>query len=312
MRASATAITGKLILTTVRRPRTIVCLRLRRASGTVLVHSTCQPSSLSGPWGGFLHAARREYFQRKRPFIPAPWCGYEVPGGLASTDGARTRYNEGVKVLYASNTFHIRSRNLRAFGGFIPQIPETGLSYITSMELVLDPRFAASPKTDDPASEADILEGTVSRIANLMPRLQTLYLGFCPWTCLRKDCASGYKLTYECSKYHAGLVETTVRDLHQAGRSCELELGLPWTLYNQYLDEANQQPSRLKVAGPHWRPGMKSNCSWFSRMRFFCHVQDQRLDPDSENEVRTGTDVGYWMSLSSFDLDFTTVRCFGT
>ncbi|KAH8744377.1 hypothetical protein F5883DRAFT_376938, partial [Diaporthe sp. PMI_573] len=88
----------------------------------------------------------------------------------------RQAYNEGVKVLYASNTFHIRSRNLRAFGGFIPQIPETGLSYITSMELVLDPRFAASPKTDDPASEADILKGTLSRIANLMPRLQTLYL----------------------------------------------------------------------------------------------------------------------------------------
>lgn len=244
--------------------------------------------------------------------------GSEVPRCLTPTDSEAPRYNEGVKVLYASNTFHVRSSDLLTFGGFIPQIPETGLSYITSMELVLDRYLltrkerSALPKSDVFTSEADMFEDTLSRIPRLMPRLQNLYLGFSPYTCISKDCASGDKLTYDCSKYLIRLVETTVRGLHQAGRSCELELGLPWTLFDRYRDEASKQSPQPKVGSPHWKPGMKSDYSKFSRFRFFYHVQDERLDPDSENGARTGTDVGYWMSMSAFNLDNHTMRCFGT
>lgn len=179
------------------------------------------------------------------------------------------------------------------------------------MELVMDPRFAASPKTDDSVSQADILEDTLSLIVSLMPRLRHLYLGFCPFTCLLKDCQSRYKLTYECSKYQIGLAETTVRDLHQAGRSCGLELGLPWTLFERYTDEFREQCSRLKMADPHRKPGDKTDYHKFSRLRLFFHVQDQRFDPDSEDGKITVTDVGYWISMSSFDFDHVQ-RCFGT
>lgn len=239
------------------------------------------------------------------------FCDYKASGGLASTNGGTNRYDEGVKILYASNTFHIRSRDLRVLGGFIPQIPEAGLSYITYMELVMGPRSAASPETDVSSSLAEILEDTLSRITKLMPKLQKLYLGFCPKTCLLKDCESRFKLTYECSRCQVGLVETTVRDLHQVGRSCELELGLPWFIYNQYLDEAQKDPSgrALKVGSPHWKPGAR-NASWFPRFRIFMYVEDQRFESGSENEPSSGPDVGYWMSMSSFDIDERTMHCF--
>lgn len=190
---------------------------------------------------------------------------------------------------------------------------------MTSIELVLDRdlltsrELSALPKSDVFTSEADMFEDTLSRIPRLMPRLQNLYLGFGNHTCISKDCASGAQLTYECSKYLICLVESTVRGFHQAGRSCELELGLPWTLFTRYCDEASKQSSEMKMSGPHWKPGMKSNYSKFSRLRLFRYVQDERLGTDSESGTRTGTDVGYWMSLSNFDRDYgAPVRCFGT
>lgn len=242
----------------------------------------------------------------------------EVPGCLTLTDSEAARYNEGVKVLYASNTFHVRSNDLLTFGGFIPQIPETGLSYITGLELVLDRHLLTSkdlsvlPKSDAFTSEAEMFEDTLSRIPRLMPRLQKLYLGFGPYTCISKDCASGAKLTYECSKYLICLVETVVRGFHQAGRSFELELGLPWTLFERYRDEASKQSPQPKVGTQYWKPGMKSNYSKFSRFRVFFNVQGERLDPDSESGARTGADVGYWMSMSAYDFDNHMIRCFGT
>lgn len=176
----------------------------------------------------------------------------------------------------------------------------------------MGPRSAASPpETDDSSSQANILKDTLSRIMNLMPRLQKLYLGFCPKTCLLKGCQSRFKLTYECSRYQVGLVESTVRDVHEAGRSCEVELGLPWFVYNQYQDEALKDPSgrTFKVGTPHWKPGAR-NASWFPRFRIFMYVEDQRFDPESENGHSSGSDVGYWMSMSSVDFDERTVYCF--
>lgn len=174
----------------------------------------------------------------------------------------------------------------------------------------MGPRSAASPETDVSSSQADILEDTLSRIIKLMPRLQSLYLGFCARTCLLEDCKSRYKLTYECSRLQVGLVETTVRDLHQAGRSCELELALPWFVYNVYQDKAQEGPSgrELKVGTPYWKPGARY-ASWFPRFRIFMSVKDERVDPESENELSSGPDVGYWMSVSSSDLDERVVHC---
>lgn len=253
----------------------------------------------------------RKAFVHLRPIVD----GSEVPGFLTPTDSEAPRYNEGVKVLYASNTFHVRSNDLLTFGGFIPQIPETGLPYITGLELVLDRNLltrkehSALPKSDVFTSEAEIFEDTLSRIPRLMPRLQKLYLGFGPYTCISKDCAGGAKLTYDCSKYLICLVENITRGFHQAGRSCELELGLPWTLFERYRDDASKQSPQPKVGTPYWKPGLKSNYSKFSRFRVFYHIQDERLDPDSENGA--GTDVGYWMSMSAYDFD-NHIRCFGT
>jgi hypothetical protein len=183
------------------------------------------------------------------------------------------------------------------------------------MELVLSDTFNALPEIDISASQTDILEDTLHRIFDLMPRLQTLYLGFDPHTCLLRDCAIPRdKLTYECSKYQVGLVETTVRNLHQEGRSCELDLGLPYSIYDQYYKETFKDPSQspVKVGSPFWKPGMSKTGCWGPRFRIFRRVQDQRLDLDSENGVRAGPDIGYWISQSSWDPDTGVQYCFGS
>lgn len=178
------------------------------------------------------------------------------------------------------------------------------------MELVLHSRFAAFAEIDVSASKADIIENTLSRITSLMPRLQKLYIGFCLSSCLLKDCTSHHRLTYECSRLQVNMMEAKARDLHQAGRYCELELGLPLYMFNQYEEEARKDPSRrgFKAGSPHWKPEMGGHVSWAPRYRFFCHVQDQRFDPGPENGVITGPDVGYWMSTSFYDLDEETIH----
>lgn len=219
-----------------------------------------------------------------------------------------------MKVLYTSNTFHIRASNLQAFGGFIPQIPTTGLSYITSLELILtrylisQQEFATLPKSAASSSEADILEGTLSRIPRLLPRLQKLYLGFCQDTCLLDGCAGGDALKYECAKYLMSLMETLVRDLGQLGRSCDLELALPSTPFGRYRDEAIRQHCRMGLI--EWKPGMSSKFSRHSRLRVFWPARDQRLDPRSESEVGRGADAGYWISESNGDRLDCTITCF--
>lgn len=223
-----------------------------------------------------------------------------------------------MKVLYTSNTFHIRASNLHVFGGFIPQIPTTGLSYITSIELILDrrlvsqPELATLPNSDASTSEADILESTLSRIPRLMPRLQKLYLGFCPDTCLLDGCAGGDSLEYECTKYLTSLAETIVRDLGQMGRSCDLELALPSTPFDRYRHEAVMQHHRMGLPG--WKPGMPSKFSSYSRLRLFWPAQDQRLDPNSESDLGREADVGYWISESKYDRlgGDCTIICFRT
>lgn len=176
----------------------------------------------------------------------------------------------------------------------------------------MEPRYVA-PETDVSPNQAAMLEDTLSRITDLMPRLQKLYLGFCPDTCLLKDCKSGHKLTYECSRYQVGLLETTVRNLHRAGRSCELEMGLPWTVYNVYQDEAQKVPfgRQVKVGTPHRRPGASSTASWFPRFRIFRYVDDHPLDLDAGDGVSMGPDVGFWISMCSYDLDSRIAHCFG-
>ncbi|KAI7783094.1 hypothetical protein LA080_012547 [Diaporthe eres] len=244
------------------------------------------------------------------PEVP-PELAVGVMGWLLT---CRQAYNEGVKVLY---TFHIRASNLHAFRGFIPQIPTTGLSYITSLELILDrylisqQEFATLLKSDASSSEADILEGTLSRIPRLIPRLQKLYLGFCPDTCLLDGCAGGDALEYKCAKYLMSLMQTLVCDLGQLGRPYELELALPSTPFGRYRDEAIMQHSRMGLPG--WKAGMSSKFSRHSRLRLFWPAQDQRLDPKWESEVARGADAGYWISESMYDrLGHRTITCFRT
>lgn len=236
---------------------------------------------------------------------------------MSPTNSGAARYDEGVKVLYASNTFHIRASTLHVFGGFFPQIPTAGLSYITSLELILERRLiswqdgAAAPKSDIFTSEADILKSTLSRIPRLMPKLRKLYLGFWPYTCLLERCEFDGVLEYECTKHLASLMETTVSELGRLGRSCELELALPSTPFDRYRHEAIMQHYRMGLPG--WKPGMSSKFSIYSRLRLFWPAQDQWLDPNSESDVGRGAEVGYWISMSMYDhLEYRTIDCFRT
>lgn len=220
-----------------------------------------------------------------------------------------------MKVLYSGNTFHVRTVNLCTFGGLVPQIPATGLSYITSVEFVLDRLFVsqndfvALPKAN--ALEADILEETLSSMPRLMPSLRKLYLGFCPDTCLVDECEGGAALKYECTKHLMKLMAAVARDLGRVERSCDIELGLPSTVFDRYRDEAIMKRCRMGVPG--WNPGMSNEFSYHPRLRVFWRAQNQQEDPESTTDAGRGLDVGYWIGESQDDrLRDRTIHCFGT
>jgi hypothetical protein len=226
------------------------------------------------------------------------------------------RYNEGMEILYKTNTFHIRTPTLCVFGGFIHQIPQIGRPYITSVQFVLDRRFLSQKdfaillKVD--ASELDILKRVLSSLPSLMPNLQKLYLGFYPDTCLLDNCTGGSNLYYECTKPLVSLVEATARELGQLGRVFDLELGLPSTLFDRYRHEAVIQ--HCKVGLPGWKPGMPSKYSYHSRHRLFWPAPNRGPGTESGSSIRgEGPSVGYWISESQYDhLRDRPTACFGT
>ncbi|KAK2611762.1 hypothetical protein N8I77_005086 [Diaporthe amygdali] len=226
----------------------------------------------------------------------------------------RKAYNEGIKVLYASNTFHLRSVKLCAFGGLLQQIPAVGVPYITSVEFVLNRRllspgdFAALPKAE--ASEADILESTLSNIPRLMPSLQKLYLGFCADTMCVEDCESGHHLDAVCLKCLGSQIQAMAYELGQMGRCCDLELGLTSTVFERYRHEALLQ--NLRMGHPNWKPGMSSKCSYHPRCRFFWPAPNKQPDTESGTDETRESDVGYWISQSQYDFQDLMMHCFGT
>lgn len=224
-------------------------------------------------------------------------------GGLARADSDAARYNEGVEVLYSSNTFVVRPTSQRVFGGLFPQIPANILSRITSAEFVMEDRFISSRDYDAlPAAdknEANMLTRTLSSVPQLMPNLQKLYIGFYPDTCLLIDCQFGNALEYHCTKYIASLMEAMAREFGQMGRSCDIELGLPYTPFAQYRHEAITQSCRIGI--PEWKQGMPNKFSYHARPRVFRPAHNERPNAESGIDEGGGSNVGYWISETLFD-----------
>lgn len=223
---------------------------------------------------------------------------------VASTraDSGAASYHEGIKVLYGSNTFHIRISSWRVFGGLVPQTPTTILTNTTSVEIIMDlptisyHDFLALPETDK--CEIDMLNRTLSRIPQLMPSLRKFYLGFFTSTCLVDGCDRGNGLYYECMKPIAAPVEAMVHELGLTGRSCEVELAVPVTPFEEYLVRAETQ--RHRIAGPAWKPEYPSRLSYYPRLRIFQPAQSPGPEPESGTDEE-GPEVGYWISMTTRD-----------
>ncbi|KAI7787792.1 hypothetical protein LA080_014164 [Diaporthe eres] len=119
--------------------------------------------------------------------------------------------------------------------------------------------------------------------------------------------------------YQVGLGESTVRDVHQAGRSCEVELGLPWFVYNQYQDEVQKDPSgrTLKVG--------TEKCVLVSEISNLYHLARTKTSllkftfhsSDEEAAVMIATwDGDQWVSYDNTEtlhtkVQFANTRCLG-
>lgn len=189
-------------------------------------------------------------------------------------------------------------------GHLVPQIPATILLRITSVECVMDDLFisyqdyVALPWAEK--SDAQMLSRMVSSIPRLMPSLQKLYVGFWPRTCLLNLCPyGGGILQYNCTLHLASLWEAMAFELGQMGRSCDIELALPSTPFEQYQHEAKMQGRSMGL--PNWTPEMPGKFSYHPRLRLFQPARG----PGAELELGTGegggSDPGYWMSLSLSD-----------
>lgn len=217
----------------------------------------------------------------------------------AYTDPAR--YDEGITILYGSNIFHIRTTSMRMLGCVVPQIPATILSHITSVECVMDDLFISYKDyvtlQPEEKSEEHMLSRMVSCIPRLMPSLQKLYVGFWPPTCLMHQCPhGGGMLQYKCTEHIASLWEAMALELGQMGRSCDLELALPSTPFEQYHHEAIMQGRSMGL--PNWGSEMPSKFSYYPRLRVFQPARSR--EPESELGTDEGgdSDVGYWISMS--------------
>lgn len=210
------------------------------------------------------------------------------------------RYDEGFKVLYSSNTFHVRIHSFCVFGQLVPQLPVSVLSYITSVELIVERmaitvgQYEALPESD--RSEEDMLNRTLSLVPCLMPSLRKLYVGFQIDTCFLDGCQYRKELYYECSKPIMSAMDTLARKLVHLEMDCDLELGLPRTPYWKYAFYCD------RVGTPKWKPGMSSKRSYHHRLRFFRPVQGQRPEADSGPGEGRGPDIGIWISESICDL----------
>lgn len=255
-----------------------------------------------GPWVGFLLAAGRKY---------TSIATYYLPSRLRGADTDPNRYDEGITVLYGSNTFHVRTTSMRMLGCLVPQIPATILSRITSVECVMDDLFISYKDyvtlQPEEKSEEHMLSRTVSCIPRLMPSLQKLYVGFWPPTCLLHQCPHGRGiLQHKCTEHIASLWEAMAFELGQMGRSCDLELALPSTPFEQYHHEATMQGRRMGV--PNWGPEMPSKFSYYPRLRLFQPARGR--GPESElGTDEGGSDVGYWISMSLWDGQRPGVTC---
>lgn len=235
--------------------------------------------------------------------MPHPFCAFGAVGGLARADSDAASYDEGVRVLYGSNTFHVAISSWRVAGRILPQIPTHILSNVASVELIMTwpcisyQDFIALPESDK--SETDMLQRTLSSVPRLMPSLRKLYIGFHGDTCLVDRCDRGNFLAYECTKFITGPMEDMAREFGQMGRSCELELGLPSTPFESHHFHAGRLGHR--IATPGWEPGFPSRYSYYPRLRVFQPARSRGLDPESVTGERGGPDIGFWISMSLVD-----------
>lgn len=226
-------------------------------------------------------------------------------GGLAHADTSIARYDEGVAVLYGSNTFHVRTTSMRMLGVLVPQIPATILSQIASVECVMDDLFIRykdyeALQPEQFKSDERVLSRTVSSLPRLMPSLQKLYVGFWPRTCLLDCCPyGGGLLRYNCTKHLATLWEALAFEFGQMGRSCDLELALPSTPFEQYHHEAIMQGRSMGL--PNWGPEMPSKFSYYPRLRLFQPARNPGPGSELGTDEGGGSDPGYWMSMSLWD-----------
>lgn len=209
------------------------------------------------------------------------------------------RYDEGLNILYSSNTFDIRIRSFCVFGHLLPRFPASLLPYITSVELIIERmaitvgEYEALPESD--RSEEDMLNRTLSLVPCLMPSLQKLYVGFQADTCFLDGCQYKEELYHECSKPIMSAMNTLARKLVHLEMDCDLELGLPMTPCRKYMEDVD------RCGMPGWKPGMPSRHSYHHRLRFFRSVQGWRPEANSGSAEGGGPTIGIWISESTGD-----------
>lgn len=248
------------------------------------------------------------------------WIG--VLGWLGS---CRQAYVEGIEVLYATNTFHIRAESWTAWPD--AYIPPARLDVVTSLDWVLSHSFL--PTSGYWAADTDVMLSALGRmlrgILETMPGLRRLYVGFTAGVILG---VSTPPPSDPRERWHfyvdrvLPVVDRVVRDFARqggflSGRLKDFEVALPTSGFAAQWYKGLEAGERFQNPSSGPGPGrdrMMKRAQWeyHARDRIWRTVSPVKGNGGGEGEGKgkeeeeevASADIGYWLGETEMDMPY--------
>ncbi|KAK9784263.1 hypothetical protein SCARD494_13047 [Seiridium cardinale] len=226
----------------------------------------------------------------KQPQLPQD----SLVGAVGWLQSCRLAYIEGVEVLYATNTIHIRSEALDMTMPDYIAVPH--LSTITSFEFVFDQRFLRLQ--DFGPVPLKQLEHLLDVLPTELPRLKRLYIGFAANLAIWSPNTAINKERFQL--YTERVLRPVDAMLVRFGKRLgEMEVGLPASAFQAHFHTGIGKG--LKFQLPGWKPGpiaqRHPQGGYYPRQRIW-----RPLSPLPEQAEQSGKKRGYWVGETGNDL----------
>ncbi len=163
------------------------------------------------------------------------------------------RYVEGVEVLYTTNTLHILTERV-SLNPLAPYIPAPHLASIKSLEWVV------RPGQWEECWPADTYVGdSLSTLRIVLPNLQRLYIGFCPFIVPQTDQTKREARSLIYTERILKPLDMLVGAGFADGLR-EIEIGVPASAFRAHRDVSLSRGHRAETEGG--KPGRASCVVW--------------------------------------------------